>query len=82
MVAKESFGLFAFCWHEASYEVVSDGSQQDHQEDNLSLMDREKDRDWEGSISKGHCDIEIFSDQITPLLARAFADVFESGELL
>lgn len=40
-MAEESFGFFALCWHEASYEVVSDGAQQDHQEDNLSLMDRE-----------------------------------------
>lgn len=44
VVAKESFGLFAFCCHEASYEVISDGCQQDHQEDNLSLTDSKTER--------------------------------------
>lgn len=44
VVAKESFGHFAFCWHEASYEVINDGCQQDHQEDNLSLTDSETER--------------------------------------
>lgn len=42
VVAKKSFGLFALCRHEASNEVVTNGCQQDDEEDNLSLMtDRE-----------------------------------------
>lgn len=67
VVAEESFGLFAFCWHEASYEVVSNGCQQDHQENNLSLTDRETERKKEvgrGSIKIFWC----FWHQITPLL--------------
>lgn len=50
VVAEESFGFFVLCWHEASYKVVSDGSQQDHQEDNLSLMDRQRERE-KGRVS-------------------------------
>ena len=51
VVSEESFRFFAFCWHEASYEVVSDGCQQDHQEDNLSLRDRDKVRNMEGGLN-------------------------------
>lgn len=40
LVAEEAFGLFALGRDEASYEVVGDGRQQDHQKDNLSLVGR------------------------------------------
>lgn len=39
-VAKKSFGLFTFCWHECPDEIVSDSSKQDDQKDNLSLTNR------------------------------------------
>lgn len=57
VVAKESFGLFVFCCHEGSYEIVSNGCQQDHQEDNLSLMEKRQTRQrerkkWGGGYKK------------------------------
>lgn len=44
MVTKESFGFFAFYRQETSYEIVSDGRQEDDQKDNLSLRKRGKGR--------------------------------------
>lgn len=38
MISEESFGLFIVRWHEGSQKEVDNGCQQDHQEDNLSLM--------------------------------------------
>lgn len=38
MISEESFGLFIVCWHEGSQKEVDNGCQQDHQEDNLSLV--------------------------------------------
>lgn len=45
MVAKESVGLLALCGHEASYEEIDNGCKEDHEENNLGLMEG-KSRRW------------------------------------